>query len=434
MEKIAFISGGIFIYWSSIILALAALAAITIFAAVYLAKSDDLVGASVTIPLAMVASIVLSRLIHWYCRSDAYESMGAALTDYTKGGYALMGVFIACLAVAALLRLFRVVKNLRQMYDSMAIGAGAGIAVGRLASLFNASDRGMALSENVGFPFAFPVTNTVSGVVENRLATFMIQSGVVTVVLVLLVLYMVISKVAKREIPEGDVALIFLLAYGASQIVCDSTRYDSLFLRSNGFISVVQILGLVAMVVPIVVFSVRAVKNMGIKKIHFVFWVLILGMMGLAGYMEYYVQRHGNEAAFAYSLMSGALICVVLVALTIRTMGNIAKSKKTVNIQAEKLVETVNGTATDKTKEKEDSKKELPKEPKVEQKAQPKEVREEPRIAFPVAFPEAPSEVPQEELPKKLPVAFPKASAEEIPEKLPKKLPVAFPKENVEES
>ena len=130
MEKIAFISGGIFIYWSSIILALAALAAIAIFAAVYLGKSDDLVGASVTVPLAMVASIALSRLIHWYCRSDAYESMNAAMTDYTKGGYALMGVFIACLIVAALLRLFRVVKNLLQMYDSMAIGAGVGIAVG----------------------------------------------------------------------------------------------------------------------------------------------------------------------------------------------------------------------------------------------------------------------------------------------------------------
>ena len=341
MEKIAFISGGIFIYWSSIILALAALAAITIFAAVYLAKSDDLVGASVTIPLAMVASIVLSRLIHWYCRSDAYESMSAALTDYTKGGYALMGVFIACLAVAALLRLFRVVKNLLQMYDSMAIGAGVGIAVGRLASLFNASDRGMALPESVGFPFAFPVTNTVSGVVENRLATFMIQSGVVTAVLVLLVLYMVISKVAKNKIPDGDVALIFLLAYGASQIVCDSTRYDSLFLRSNGFISVVQILGLVAMVVPIAVFSVRAVKNMGIKKIHFVLWVLILGMMGLAGYMEYYVQRHGNEAAFAYSLMSGALLAIVLVSLVLRFMGNLAKKNKTVDEKAAELVDAV---------------------------------------------------------------------------------------------
>ena len=328
MERIAFISGGTFIYWSSIILSLAALAAIAIFAAMYLEKSNDVVGLSVTVPLAMVTSIVLSRLIHWYCRSDAYESMAAALTDYTKGGYALMGVFIACLIVAALLRLLRVVKNLLQMYDSMAIGAGVGIAVGRLASLFNASDRGMALPESVDFPFAFPVTNTVSGVVENRLATFMIQSGVVAAVVVLLVVYMLLSKIVRHKIPDGDVALIFLLAYGASQIICDSTRYDSLFLRSNGFVSVVQILGLVAMVVPIAVFSVRAVKNMGLKWIQFVFWALILGMMGLAGYMEYYVQRHGNEAAFAYSTMAGALVAIIVLTLVLRAMAGFAGKKK----------------------------------------------------------------------------------------------------------
>ena len=328
MEKIAFISGGVFIYWSSIILSLAALAAIAIFAAMYLGKSGDLVGASVTIPVAMVASIVLSRLIHWYCRADAYESMHAAMTDYTKGGYALMGVFLASIAVAALLRLFRVVKNLLQMYDSMAIGAGVGIAVGRLASLFNASDRGMALPESVGFPFAFPVTNTVSGVIENRLATFMIQSGIVAAVVVLLVLYMLICKIARHKIPDGDICLIFLLAYGASQIICDSTRYDSLFLRSNGFISVVQILGLVGMVVPIVVFSVRSVMKMRIKPFHFVCWVLILGMMGLAGYMEYYVQRHGNEAAFAYSMMGSALVAAVVITLVIRGVGNVVGRKK----------------------------------------------------------------------------------------------------------
>lgn len=328
MEKIAFISGGTFIYWSSVILTLAALTAIAMFAAVYIGKSGDVVGLAVTVPVAMVASMMLSRLIHWYCRVDSYESMHTALTDYSRGGYALMGTFIACIAVAALLRLIRVVKNLPQMYDSMAIGGGFGIAVGRLASLFNASDRGMALPETVGFPIAFPVTNTVSGEVENRLATFMIQAGIVGVLVVLLLVYMFISKIAKRRIADGDVCLIFLLVYGASQIICDSTRYDSLFLRSNGFISIVQILGCVALVVPIVVFSFRMVKNMGIKWFHFVGWLVILGMMGLAGYMEYYVQRHGNEALFAYSLMGFGLVVIVLVALVIRAMGNHAARKK----------------------------------------------------------------------------------------------------------
>ena len=328
MERIAFISGGTFIYWSSIILALAALTAITVFAAFYIGKGGNVTGLCITIPLAMVGSIALSRLLHWYCRSDAYESLAVAMTDYTRGGYALMGAFIACIAVAAVLRLIRVVKNLPMMYDCMAIGGGCGIAVGRLASLFNASDRGMALADSVGFPFAYPVTNTVSGVVENRLATFMIQAGLTGAIVVLLVVAMLGSKIFRKKIPNGDIALIFLLWHGACQVICDSTRYDSLYLRSNGFVSVVQILGVVAIVVPILVFSVRMVKHMGIKVFHFVLWVAILGMMGLAGYMEYYVQRHGNEAAFAYSMMGGALVVIVLVTLVIRFLGLHAARKK----------------------------------------------------------------------------------------------------------
>ena len=334
MEKIAFISGGTFIYWSSIILTLAAVTAITIFAAMYLFKGGSSVALAVMIPLAMVASIMLSRLIHWYCRTDAYESIQTAMTDYTRGSYALMGVFIACIAVAALLRLIRAVRNLPQVYDCMAIAGGIGICVGRMASFFNSSDRGMILPETVGLPFAYPVVNAVSGVVENRLATFMIQAMVTAVIVGLLILYMLIKKIAKKEVKDGDVALMFLLAYGASQIVCDSTRYDSLFLRSNGFISVVQILGLVALVVPLIVFAVRMVKNSGLKGYHFVIWLAIAGMMGVAGYMEYYVQRHGNEAAFAYTTMSAALIVIVILTLLMRVLGLSRKLKRTVPEEA----------------------------------------------------------------------------------------------------
>ena len=333
MEKIAFISGGTFVYWSSIIMVLAALTAITIFSAMYLFKNGSVISLTVMLPLMMVSSVMLSRLIHWYCRSDAYESLDVALMDYSQGSYALMGVFVACIGIAALLRLIRAVDNLPKVYDCMAIGGGAGIAVGRLASLFNASNRGMVLPETVGLPFAYPVVNTVSGAMDNRLATFMIQAMVVGGIVVLLLLYMIISKIARKKLRDGDIGLMFLVAYGASQVICDSTRYDSLFLRSNGFVSAVQILSLVAMVVPIVLFSVRMVKNNGLKIYHFVIWLALAGMMGLGGYMEYYVQRHGNEAAFAYTMMGIALFVIVVLTLIMRALG-LKKKRAQVTVTA----------------------------------------------------------------------------------------------------
>ena len=329
MEKIAFISGGTFIYWSSIVLTLAVVAAAAFFAAMYLFKGGKVFAAAVTVPVAMVTSIILSRLIHWYCRTDAYESLAMALTDYSQGGFALMGVFFGCIMTAFALRILRVERNLPRMFDCMALGGGLGIAVGRLASLFNASDRGAILPEYIGLPFAYPVTNEISGLVENRLATFMIQGMFTGGLVAVLLLYLVGKKLMKKKVADGDICLLFLLCYGASQIVCDSTRYDSLFLRSNGFISVVQILGLGAALIPIFVFSFRMVRNRGLKWYCFLLWLGLGGLMGLGGYMEYYVQRHGNEAVLAYSVMSAALTGIVLLTLIIRVIGS-RNPKKTV--------------------------------------------------------------------------------------------------------
>lgn len=315
MEKIAFISNGSFIYWSSIILTLAAVAAIGAFAALYLRKSGNTTALCLMVPLSIAASLALSRFIHWYCRSDSYASLGAAMTDHSGGGYALMGVFGACLLCACVLRLVKIVKNLPEMLDCMALAGGLGIAVGRLASLYNTSDRGMLLPEDMGLPFAWQVTNAVTGAVENRLATFMIQSMVTAVIVAALLVWALTAEAKKKPLKDGDICLLFLAAYGGSQVVLDSTRYDSLFLRSNGFISIVQILGAVALAAAVVVFSVRMVKNRGMKRWFAALWAAALAMLGVAGYMEYHVQRHGDQALFAYSVMSAAIL--VLVALTV---------------------------------------------------------------------------------------------------------------------
>ena len=347
MERIAFISGGTFIYWSSIILTLAVVAAMAVYAGLYIYKSGNVLAAMLTLPVAMVLSAVLARFVHWYCRTDSYSNVFAAMSDYSWGGYALMGVFIGCLITALLLRVLGISRNLNQMLDAMVIGGGVGIAVGRLASLFNASDRGLLMGENIGLPFAYEVTNAVSGVVENRLATFMLQAIVAAALVIALVVYMIVCKANKKKLIDGDICLMFLTVYGASQILLDSTRYDSLFMRSNGFISIVQILSLVGVVVPLVLFSVRMVKNRGLKFYQFLLWLGNLAMMGGAGYMEYYVQRHGDQAAFAYAIMGVCLAVICALVLVIRAVSLKPKAVSVEEVEAE--------TAEDKEEKTEES-------------------------------------------------------------------------------
>ena len=319
MDKIAFYSGGTAIYWNSVVLTLAAATAICFFLAFYLGKSGNGAAGFAVVPVSMVLSLVFARFFHWYCQSDSYQSFSAAMTDYTAGGYALMGVFLGCFLAAGLTRIVCLHRNLPEMLDAMSIAGCAGIAVGRLSSLFNASDRGQVLVNFRSLPLAYPVSNAVSGAVEYRLATFALQSMVALALFLGLTVFY--CKGQKRgKLKDGDTCFVFLLLYGASQVVLDSTRYDSLFFRSNGFVSVVQVLGALALVLAVILFSRRMVKARGFQAWQILLWLLIAIAIAGAGYMEYYVQRWGSKALFAYSVMSACLLFVICLTLFIRRL------------------------------------------------------------------------------------------------------------------
>ena len=317
MDRIAFIIGESFIYWNSIILVLASVTAICLFLHFYLRRPGNGPAATLLIPMAVILSMVLARFIHWYCRTDSYDSLMAAMTNYSRGGFALMGVFFGTLIAACLLRFLGVIRNLPQTLDCLSLGAAAGIAVGRLGCLFTSADRGDIIEGITTLPLVYPAANAVTGEPEYRLATFMLQAIITGCIFLVLAVFYHSGK-KKRILRDGDTALLFLLTYGASQIVLDSTRYDSLFMRSNGFISLVQILGLIFMLAPIILFSVRMVRIIRFRKWFLGLWVSIVALMGVAAYMEYHVQRHGDQALFAYSMMSTCLIIVCVLTMKIR--------------------------------------------------------------------------------------------------------------------
>ena len=324
MDKIAFISGETILYWNSIVYTLAAAVAICFFLAFYLHKCGNAVAGFAAVPLSLFLSVVLSRLVHWYSRADSYADFSTAMTDYTSGGYALIGVFAGCALAAALLRLVFLHRSIPKMLDCMSVAGCAGIAVGRLASLFNASNRGNIVEGIQSLPFVHPVTNAVSGAMEYRLATFMLQA---MVALVLFVILSVFYLKGKDRLKDGDTCLVFLLLYCASQVVLDSTRYDSLFFRSNGFVSIVQVFSALGLALVITLFSRRLVKSRGFKFWYVFLWILIAGCIGGAGFMEYYVQRHGDQAVFAYSVMSGFLCGIVILTLILRLLAVKAEQK-----------------------------------------------------------------------------------------------------------
>ena len=316
MNRIAFIMGDRFIYWGSLIMGLGAVSAALMFLALRLReRKQEGLATSAAIPLSFIFSLVLSRLVHWYCRPEVYESLGTALTEFHRGGYALIGCFGGCLLAAGLIRLMHLTENLPRLLDHMALAGCLGISVGRLSSFFNVSDRGMVLPDTVGLPWAVSMTNSVSGAAENRLAVFLLQAMFAAILFAGLLIFYLRGR-NRKTLKDGDCCLIFLLIYSAGQILLDSPRYDNLYFRSNGFVTIVQVFSLLALLAVAGIFTVRLARVRGARWAAMA--LLLLPLLGCAGYMEYHVQRHADQAALAYSVMGAALAISVIRILVIR--------------------------------------------------------------------------------------------------------------------
>ena len=312
MNQIAFILEHTTIYWHPIILALAVMSGICFFMACCHYSKIPEIWAAVIVVLGLILSLAFSRFLYWYSRPDSFESLLKAMTTPASGSFALVGAFAGC-GITALV-VGRLSGKLRNLADCICVAGCGAIALGRLSNFFTSADRGQILTEMVSLPWAYPVMNPASGMPDYRLATFMLQA-IVAGVLFLVLGYLFFFGKKKFNIPQGDITFLFFTVYCTSQIILDSTRYDSLYFRSNGFVSIVMVLSAVMLGACIVTAAVRAVKAQGLQKWMIVFWIIIACLVGLAGYMEYYVQRHGKLAFFSYSIMEHCLVGIVVLTL-----------------------------------------------------------------------------------------------------------------------
>ena len=312
MNQIAFILADTTIYWYSIILALSLLSGICIFMACCRYADIRPFHAAATVVLSVVLSLILSRLVYWYCRPDNFSGWTQALTTPSSGKMALVGAFAGC--GLTVLLLWKPFGNTAKLLDCMSVAGCAAISLGRLGNFFTTADRGQIMVEMTKMPWAYPVLNATSGELEYRLATFMLQAILAGILFAVLAVLFFWPK-ARKHVPQGDVGLLFMMIYCASQIILDSTRYDSLYLRSNGFVSMVQVIAGVGLAACIIWISIRAVKERGLQKWMFLYWAAFAGLFGLAGYMEYYVQRHGRLAFFSYDVMEHCLVLIAVLGI-----------------------------------------------------------------------------------------------------------------------
>jgi len=314
MNPIAIYSGSIVIYWSSIIICVGLIATLCMSLSLQSSSNERLSGMFLFVPLAVLISIPLCRAVHWYCHIEQYSGFISAVTDYSTGSYVLSAALLGAFIAAIMVKTLGLTSSAAKLLDAFAPGAALAVAFIRLSSLFNNSCRSKIIFQTPAMqqlPLASGIT-TSAGSVEYRFATFFMHF-----LLMLVICYALLSFFARRRNiakkhgrAAGDTARMFLLFYSASEVVMDSTRYDSSFLHSNGFVSLVQIAAGVCILGLLIYYSVHSIKANGFRFYHWLGWLGFLGTLGGIGYAEYLVQRHGNWYMFCYPAMS--LLCFLM--------------------------------------------------------------------------------------------------------------------------
>ena len=312
-NPIAVYSGNTVLYWSAIIITLGLLASLMMTLSLQRTNRGGASAVWLFFPLAVLFSVPLSRALHWYCHQEQYASLMAALTDYSGGSYVLAGALPGVL-LAALIASPLNTRNTASLLDAFAPGAALAVAFIRLSSLFNSSCRSkISVTTPVlqHLPLAASFMDS-SGQVEYRFATFFVHF----LVMLLICRALLGFFYTRRNVPmlsgnvDGNTARMFLLFYSASELVLDSTRYDSSFLPINGFISLVQIVAAVCICALLVYYSIHSIRANGFRWYHPVLWLLWLLTLGVVGYTEYLVQRHGDWYLSCYLAMG--LACVLM--------------------------------------------------------------------------------------------------------------------------
>lgn len=318
-NPIAVYSGNTVLYWSAIIITLGLLASLLM--TLGLQRSDRNPGFLVflVLPLTVAFSVPLCRLLHWYCHAEQYGSFSGAMRDYSSGSYVLAGALLGAWFAAWLAtRLDR--QSCASLLDAFAPGAALAVAFIRLSALFNSSCRSKISVTTPALqhlPVGSPILNSAGGL-DYRFATFFIHF----LIMLLICHWLLRFFAARRHTPmlsgaeEGNVARMFLVLYSASELVLDSTRYDSSFLPINGFVSFVQIVAAVSICAILVYYTVHSVRANGMRYYHWLIWVGWVACGVGVGITEYLVQRHGDWYLSCYGSMG--LCCLLMAVLVYR--------------------------------------------------------------------------------------------------------------------
>jgi len=254
------------------------------------------------LPLFAIWGGAFGRLIHWYSHYETYKGVWNAFRSIT-GSYHEAGMILGFFVAAFFSSMICAKEDRKEFISACATGQMLFLSLVSLVSLFNGADRGKAVITDPayqGLPVSVQTAVDAAGS-EFRTAVFFWKF----MVLLLITFISLIFYFTKKSV------LYTYVCYFSSMALLDSARYDASFLRSNGFVSLMQIVSGVFLLITMITCTILSVRKRKFHIFHIMLTASFLIGIGLVGYMEYYVQRHGDLYIGCYLVMAAACISMI---------------------------------------------------------------------------------------------------------------------------
>ena len=314
MNQIALYLGERAIYWSSVVITLGVLCCLSLTIALFRQRSESLRPVLVYFPLAVILSLFIARLMYWYFSVDIFDSLGEAFSDFSLGSFCLPGVILGVWLAAWIVYRLHLVPNTGMLLDCTAPGLALLIAFIRLSALFNDTCRSRIEIETPilkSLPFAVSKTDAAGNQIW-CLATFFLAFLAMLVVTLLILRFYVKHGRRKMRAPcsrSGNVWRMFLLYYGAVEIVVDS-----------------QVFAAATALYVLVYYSKNSIRARGYSVWHLLSWIgFVLSLVGIGFLGEYQVQRTGKYL-LCYSVQ--IFFCLAMVIIIRRVYKSCTEKRK----------------------------------------------------------------------------------------------------------
>ena len=266
LNRVAFSLGGLDVYWYGIILALGLLAGMAFafhYAVDFGIDSDRLVDVVV---IGTVCGVACARIYYVAFAPFKYNSLWEMI-DLRDGGIAIYGAVIGAFLFGGLACLWRKIPLL-PTFDIVAISFLAGQGIGRWGNFMNQE----AFGTNTTLPWGM-ISESTKNYLANWQAALAAEGVTVDPSLPVhptflyesiwcLLGFVLLWRYVKKRRFDGEIALLYVVWYGAERFVVEGLRTDSLMLPGIG-LRVSQVLALVSVAAALVALFVLRRKHQG---------------------------------------------------------------------------------------------------------------------------------------------------------------------------